>query len=207
MFRFLRAERRRQSNQWTVRFSSLGYVYRSLTFFFSLAKPPPNLTFAQQPMASVLKASIPQQPPRPAPVVLPPIRYAAAAAAAVTPHLSSQTSMHTSASALTPATPHPPPPLPSTASSIPPSSSLSPSTSLDQPPSPSLTHPSITSPMLSSAASVSQQPDGSFYSGQDSPSLSEAIAASTRKPAATSSPQRASVARQGKAKVYSKVRN
>lgn len=160
-------------------------------------KPPPNLTFAQQPMASVLKASIPQQPPRPAPVVLPPIRYAAAAAAAVTPHLGSQTSVHASASALTPATPLPPPPLPSTAPSIPPSSSLSLSTSLDQPPSPSLTHPSVTSPMLSSSASVSQQPDGSFYSGQDSPSLSEAIAASTRKPAATSSPQRASVARQG----------
>ena len=39
--------------------------------------------------------------------------------------------------------------------------------------SPSLTHPSVTSPILSSAASVSQHPEGSMYSAEDSPVLSE----------------------------------
>ncbi|KAG6840813.1 hypothetical protein C0991_004168 [Blastosporella zonata] len=58
------------------------------------------------------------------------------------------------------------------------------------PSSPSLTHPSVTSPMLSSAASVSNQPDGSFYSGQESPAISEAVPSSVGAPAATSSPRR-----------------
>jgi CCR4-NOT transcription complex subunit 3 len=44
--------------------------------------------------------------------------------------------------------------------------------------SPSLTQLSVTSPVLSSAASVSQQLDGSFYSGQESPAVSEANAIS-----------------------------
>jgi CCR4-NOT transcription complex subunit 3 len=43
--------------------------------------------------------------------------------------------------------------------------------------------------MLSSA-SASHQPDGSFYSGQESPALSEAVPSSVGAPAATSSPQR-----------------
>lgn len=41
--------------------------------------------------------------------------------------------------------------------------------------------------MLSSAASVSQQPDGSFYSGQESPALSEAVSSGKLVPL---SPQR-----------------
>jgi hypothetical protein len=43
--------------------------------------------------------------------------------------------------------------------------------------SPSPTQLSVTSPMLSSAASASQQLDGSFYSGQESPALSEVVSA------------------------------
>ncbi|KAF8450345.1 Not1 N-terminal domain, CCR4-Not complex component-domain-containing protein [Boletus edulis BED1] len=147
------------------------------------SKPPPNLNFAQQPMSSILKAGLPSAP-RP-PATLPPIRYAAAAAAAV--------------SSSSPSTMGPPTPttqaqsnvlttIPATAPSI--ATSLS-QNMLDSQllSSPSLTHPSVTSPMLSSA-SVSHQPDGSFYSGQDSPAISEAVPSSVSGPAASSSPQR-----------------
>lgn len=154
-------------------------------------KPPPNLNFAQQPMASILKAGL--QPSRPMPpATMPPIRYATAAAAAVTPATSAQGS-----SSQPLAVPAPPPsnpqPLPSVLS-IPTSiSSPSQAASQDQlsgfASSPSLTHPSIASPILSSA-SASHQPDGSFYSGQESPALSEAVPSSVGAPAATSSPQR-----------------
>ena len=128
-------------------------------------------------MASILKAGLPQPAPRP---TLPPIRYSAAAAAAVAP--SSAVPPTPSQPQLPAATPSNPPPALPTAPSIAASSSAADQLS-GVSTSPSLTHPSITSPMLSSA-SVSHQPDGSFYSGQESPALSEAG------PAATSSPQR-----------------
>ncbi|KZP15149.1 hypothetical protein FIBSPDRAFT_921248 [Athelia psychrophila] len=141
-------------------------------------RPPPNLNFAQQPMASVLKAGLPAAPPRP-----PTKGYSAAAAAAVTMPPSGSAVPVTPSLAYTPATAatYSTPPAP-TAPSITASSSIADhhsGVSL----SPSLTHPSVTSPMLSSA-SVSHQPDGSFYSGEEfpSPAMSE--------PAATSSPQR-----------------
>jgi hypothetical protein len=57
--------------------------------------------------------------------------------------------------------------------------------------SPSLTHPSVTSPMLSSA-SVSHQPDGSFYSDQESPAISEAEPSSISAAAQPSSPHETS---------------
>ncbi|KDR83474.1 hypothetical protein GALMADRAFT_235635 [Galerina marginata CBS 339.88] len=145
-------------------------------------KPPPNLNFAQQPMATILKAGLQQQAPRTpaAAAVLPPIRYAAAAAAAVAPPASTSSSSLVAGSAPnTPATStpsHPPPP-PSTAPSILPTLAplaLSQEQQSASTSSPSLTQLSVTSPMLSSAASASQQPDGSFYSGQESPALSEA---------------------------------
>ncbi|KAG6378880.1 Not1 N-terminal domain, CCR4-Not complex component-domain-containing protein [Boletus reticuloceps] len=147
------------------------------------SKPPPNLNFAQQPMSSILKAGLPSAP-RP-PATLPPIRYAAAAAAAVS---------SSSPSTMGPPTPTTQAPsnvlttIPATAPSI--ATSLS-QNMLDSQllSSPSLTHPSVTSPMLSSA-SVSHQPDGSFYSGQDSPAISEAVPSSVSGPAASSSPQR-----------------
>ena len=120
-------------------------------------------------MASILKAGLPTPAPASRPS-LPPIRYAAAAAAAVNP---SQAMPPTPSQDVS----NPPPSAP-TAPSITASSSAA-----DVSLSPSLTHPSVASPMLSSA-SVSYQPDGSFYSGQESPSISEAG------PAATSSPQR-----------------
>ncbi|KAJ7591421.1 Not1 N-terminal domain, CCR4-Not complex component-domain-containing protein [Mycena floridula] len=135
-------------------------------------KPPPN--FVHQPMSSIVKAGLPT--PRPA-APLPTIKYAAAAAAAVAP----------------PAPPAPTQPVPSIAGPAvpPPAPSIPASTSQDQQSgassSPSLTHPSVASPMLSS---TSQQQDGSFYSGQESPALSEALPSSTSGPAATSSPQR-----------------
>ncbi|KAL0949175.1 hypothetical protein HGRIS_009253 [Hohenbuehelia grisea] len=147
------------------------------------SKPPPALNFSQQPMSSIVKAGLPAVRPNATP-----IKYAAAAAAAVAPLPSAS------------ATAHPPPQTPSassatasTSTQVPPSSAQN--SSQDQqsvvPSSPSLTHPSVTSPMLSSAASVSQQPDGSFYSGQESPALSEAVPSSVGGPAASSSPQRA----------------
>ncbi|KII95909.1 hypothetical protein PLICRDRAFT_170509 [Plicaturopsis crispa FD-325 SS-3] len=150
----------------------------------SAPKPPPNPNFAQQPMASILKAGLPQ-PTRPA---LPPIRYAAAAAAAVASpkDLPPTTPSHVPATATghQPTTPSAPSVTPSVSAT-----STQDQQSSDTPSSPSMTHPSVTSPMLSSA-SVSQQQDGSFYSGQDSPALSEAVSSSLGGPAATSSPQR-----------------
>ncbi|KAJ2912210.1 hypothetical protein MD484_g8203, partial [Candolleomyces efflorescens] len=102
-------------------------------------KPPPNLSFAQQPMSSVLKANLPAQPRPAAPTALPPIRYAAAAAAAV--------SANAPIAHAIPQTP---------VSSIPPSVPLQEHVT----PSPSLTQASVTSPVISSAASISQPSDG-----------------------------------------------
>jgi len=136
-------------------------------------------------MSSILKAGLP--PATRPPATLTPIRYAAAAAAAV-----SSTSPAT-LGPLTPTTqaasnvPTTPAPVPLTAPPITPSISQS-MTESQLLSSPSLTHPSVTSPMLSSA-SASHQPDGSFYSGQDSPAISEAVPSSVSGPAA-SSPQR-----------------
>lgn len=150
------------------------------------AKPPPN--FVQQPMSSILKAGLPT--PRP-PAALPTIKYAAAAAAAVAPppapsQVSPQPTAPSTASSNLPAVPPAP--------SIPQSNSAASTSSPDESSSsPSLTHASVTSPMLSSA-SVSHQPDGSFYSGQESPALSDAIPVSV--PAAMS-PQRVPATRKG----------
>ncbi|KIY45958.1 hypothetical protein FISHEDRAFT_48451 [Fistulina hepatica ATCC 64428] len=106
-------------------------------------------------------------------------RYAAAAAASL-----AASAPVASSAAVAQSTNPPTNALPASSSSTAPSaSSIPPSTaqtvsSQDQisaiSSSPSLTHPSVTSPMLSSAASVSQQPDGSFYSGRESPAISEA---------------------------------
>ncbi|KAH0587107.1 hypothetical protein H2248_005924 [Termitomyces sp. 'cryptogamus'] len=149
-------------------------------------KPPPNPNFAQQPMSSIVKAGLPPRPS--APVTMPPIRYAAAAAAAVAP----TTAPASSASQASVSVPPPSTPATSSAPSIPPPPLSAPQPTDQQsraPSSPSLTHLSVTSPMLSSA-SASNQPDGSFYSGQESPALSEAVPSSVGAPAATSSPQR-----------------
>ncbi|KAF7313532.1 hypothetical protein HMN09_00509200 [Mycena chlorophos] len=138
------------------------------------SKPPPNPNFAQQPMSSILKAGLPQTAPRPA-ATLPPVRYSVAAAGGTT---------------AAPAAAPPPNPPPGVPPAAPPSEPT--------PSSPSLTHPSTTSPMLSSAASVSQPPDGaSFYSGQDSPLLSDGVPSSLGGPAATSSPPRTMPPRKG----------
>lgn len=148
-------------------------------------KPPPNPNFAQQPMASILKAGLPTSG-RPAAAPLP-VKYAAAAAAAVQPPAQNANSATANTSSNQPGAP--------TAPSIS-TTATSSSTTQDQTSaatsSPSLTHPSVTSPMLSSAASVSAQPaEGSLYSGRDdSPALSEAVPSSISGPAATSSPQR-----------------
>ncbi|KAJ4492831.1 Not1 N-terminal domain, CCR4-Not complex component-domain-containing protein [Lentinula edodes] len=160
-----------------------------------------------QPITNILKTTVPHPapvlaapPPRPA-VTLPPIRYAAAAAAAIAPVPTppSATKAAASTNSGSNATP---------AFSIPTSSSQ---TSQDQvsvvPSSPSLTHPSVTSPMLSSAASVSQQFDGSFYSSQESPAMSEAVISSVGAPVATSSPHRASIARKDSISSPSKAAN
>ncbi|KAF8803762.1 hypothetical protein BYT27DRAFT_7195102 [Phlegmacium glaucopus] len=150
-------------------------------------KPPPNLNFAQQPMATILKAGLPPPASRPAaPAVLPPIRYATAAAAAVAPSSSSSLSAITLVPAPVVAASSNPPPTPSTAPPITPPV-LAPLVALQDQQmavvsSPSLTQLSVTSPMLSSAASASQQLDGSFYSGQESPALSEAISAAGKPP-------------------------
>lgn len=138
-------------------------------------------------MATILKAGLSPSTSRPAaPAILPPIRYAAAAAAAVAPltpssSLSAMTSVPASATASSNLPPPPP-----TAPSITPPTSMPLAVSQDQQPpalsSPSLTQLSVTSPMLSSAASASQQLDGSFYSGQESPALSEAISVAGKPP-------------------------
>lgn len=151
------------------------------------SKPPPNPNFAQQPMSSILKAGLPPRPP----ATLPPIRYAAAAAAAVSSGSSASTappvlsSPQGSSSAVLTSTSSSTPIAPSMAQST--SQSVLQDTQLTS--SPSLTHPSVTSPMLSSP-SVSHQPDSSFYSGQDSPAISEAVPSSVSGPAASSSPHR-----------------
>ncbi|KAJ4472151.1 Not1 N-terminal domain, CCR4-Not complex component-domain-containing protein [Lentinula aciculospora] len=168
-----------------------------------LKKATTTLRTKSQPISSVLKtpASAPSAPPpRPA-ATLPPIRYAAAAAAAIatTPAPPPTTNIAPSISSGLSAT---------ATSSIPTSSSQ---TSQDQasvvPSSPSLTHPSVTSPMLSSAASVSQQFEGSFYSSQESPAISEAVISSVGAPVATSSPHRTSIARKDSISSPSKATN
>ncbi|KAJ7047705.1 Not1 N-terminal domain, CCR4-Not complex component-domain-containing protein [Mycena alexandri] len=160
------------------------------------AKPPPNPNFAQQPMASILKAGLP--PPIPRTATLPPVRYSVAAAGGSNASAPTQPVHGNSSQPIShappPSAPSNPPPVPPTAPSIPPPSIPQPSP-LDQSSglssSPSLTHPSTTSPMLSSSASVSHQPDGSFYSGQESsPALSDGVPSSLGGPAATSSPPR-----------------
>ncbi|GBE79148.1 Not1 N-terminal domain, CCR4-Not complex component-domain-containing protein [Sparassis latifolia] len=149
-------------------------------------KPPPNPNFAQQPMASILKAGLPTQPRPAAPL---PVRYAAAAAAAVaTPSQQPPITpaQPTSGGPSLTLTVVPSVPPISTIASILPPDQVSAVTS-----SPSLSHPSVESPMLSSVASVSaQQADSSSYSARDSPALSEAVPSSIGGPAATSSPQR-----------------
>ncbi|KAJ7367947.1 Not1 N-terminal domain, CCR4-Not complex component-domain-containing protein [Mycena albidolilacea] len=158
---------------------------------------PPAPNFVQQPMASILKAGLPPPIPRNTTV-----RYSVAAAggsnAAATQPVHGtppQPPSHAAPPASASVSPPNPALVQPTAPSIPPPSSTPQSTSLDQssgvPSSPSLTHPSTTSPMLSSSASVSHHPDGSFYSGQDSPALSEGVPSSLGGPAATSSPPRA----------------
>ena len=140
------------------------------------AKPPPN--FATQSMSSVVKAGLQQQPaPRPPAPTLPPIRYAAAAAAAVAQQVSTPSATVVSATLipLSPAASHPPPSLVAPSIATPTSYHFSQDAVTS---SPSLTQLSVTSPVLSSAASVSQQLDGSFYSGQESPAVSEANAIS-----------------------------
>src|ERR1700722_10661344 len=155
-----------------------------LTICLSTVKPPPNPNFAQQPMASILKAGLPSATRPPA---LPPIRYAAAAAAAVASTPTTQgPSSHTSSqqSQTVPLSVSNPPPLTPIGQAVAQSTSQESVVS-----SPSLTHPSVTSPMLSSA-SVSHRPDGSFHSDQESPALSEPVPSAIGGPAAMSSPQR-----------------
>ncbi|KAJ3810092.1 Not1 N-terminal domain, CCR4-Not complex component-domain-containing protein [Lentinula lateritia] len=172
-----------------------------------LKKATTTLRTKAQPITNILKTTVPHPaavlsapPPRPA-VTLPPIRYAAAAAAAIAsvPTPPSATKAAASTNSGPSATP---------AFSIPTSSSQA---SQDQasvvPSSPSLTHPSVTSPMLSSAASVSQQFDGSFYSSQESPAMSEAVISSVGAPVATSSPHRTSIARKDSISSPSKAAN
>lgn len=128
-------------------------------------------------MASVLKAGLQQTPSRPA---APTLGYAAIAAGAITqqavstPLTSTIPSVQTPVSTVTPHTPILPPITPSIITqlaAIPQYASQEQRSAVTT--SPSLTQLSVTSPMLSSAASASQQHDGSFYSGQDSPAISE----------------------------------
>ncbi|KAF5363734.1 hypothetical protein D9756_000607 [Leucocoprinus leucothites] len=146
-----------------------------------MGKSSSNLNFSQS-MSSVVK------PPAPRPPQLPPIRYATVAQA-MTQNSQSHTSTAASSTAYLPATassqPQPSPSSAAPTSSAPPISLTQDQSSVATS-SPSLTHPSVTSPILSSAASASQQPDGSTYSTEDSPALSEAV------PAKLPSPQKAS---------------
>ncbi|THH33714.1 hypothetical protein EUX98_g440 [Antrodiella citrinella] len=145
-------------------------------------KPPPNPNFAQQPMSSILKAGLPTARP----AVLP-VRYATAAAAAVSPPATSQAAQTSPPSQLptTPTTASSQP-IASTAPSITPSLTASTTLSVEVnsvvTSSPSLTHPSLTSPMLSSATSAVQG-DETMYSAQDSPALSDANLSSVGGPA------------------------
>ncbi|TCD70504.1 proteinral negative regulator of transcription subunit 5 [Steccherinum ochraceum] len=147
-------------------------------------KPPPNPNFTQQPMSSILKAGLP--PSRPAAL---PVRYATAAAAAVstppTAPSASQTSPPLQPPTVSSATASSSQLVAPTAPSIPPSTTSSGLTTEQTSAvasSPSLTHPSLTSPMLSSAASIAQ-PDDTMYSAQDSPAISEAVPSSVGGPA------------------------
>ncbi|KAJ3770962.1 Not1 N-terminal domain, CCR4-Not complex component-domain-containing protein [Lentinula raphanica] len=148
-----------------------------------------------QPITSILKPPVPHPvstPSAPAPrpaATLTPIGYAAAAAAALAPAPAPATTTAPSTTTTGSSTTAAPPSLPAS------SSQASQDQSSVVTSSPSLTHPSVTSPMLSSAASVSQQFEGSFYSSQESPAISEAVISSVGAPVATSSPQRASAAR------------
>ncbi|KAI0334815.1 hypothetical protein GY45DRAFT_1343178 [Cubamyces sp. BRFM 1775] len=138
-------------------------------------KPPPHANFAQQSVASMVKAPVPPRNP--------PAGYAKVAAAAVAPPPTapSQTNPPSTASI---ATVVPSTPTLSAAMSSAPTDSAATS-------SPSLTHHSVvTSPMLSSAASVSHQPDDFLHSAHGSPALLDAVPSSIGGPAATSSPQR-----------------
>ncbi|KAI9448532.1 Not1 N-terminal domain, CCR4-Not complex component-domain-containing protein [Lactarius indigo] len=121
-------------------------------------KPPPNPNFAQQPMSSILKAGLPPSQPRP------PLKYATAAAAAVTPSASQQSN-----ASLTSPVPSMAPPVPVSASTpAPPPSKPEPAvnTALQD----HATAISTSSPFLSSTSASAQQPDGSF----GSPLVSEA---------------------------------
>lgn len=146
-------------------------------------KPPPNPNFAQQPMASILKAGLPSSSSqssttRAPPPQLPPIRYAAAAAAAVTPSTSAQsittnaTSTTTHSSPQNVTSPHEASEDKATSSLSSPQANrtISQDTYNAVLSSPSLTHPSTNSPLLSSTSA--QLPDGS--TSFDSPVLSEA---------------------------------
>lgn len=128
------------------------------------AKPVSNINFSQS-LSNVVKA------PAPRPPQLPPMQYAAVAQAVThtsTPSVISS-STHPQTTTPLPSQPSPlitapPPPVAITQDQSPISAS-----------SPSLTNPSVTSPVLSSsAASASQHLEGSTYSVEDSPALSEA---------------------------------
>ena len=133
----------------------------------SIAKQSSNLNISQS-MSNVVKASAPRPPQ------LPPIRYATVAQAVTSsqlpvPNASSSIShlpMTTSSQT------HSPPSNVAPTTSAPPVSTTQDQSSVNMS-SPSLTHPSVTSPILSSVASVSQHPEGSIYSAEDSPVLSE----------------------------------
>ncbi|KAI0299741.1 Not1 N-terminal domain, CCR4-Not complex component-domain-containing protein [Multifurca ochricompacta] len=130
-------------------------------------KPPPNPNFAQQPMSSILKAGLPPSQPRP------PLKYATAAAAAVTPSASQQSNASASSAPTNVASPAPPS-APAPALPPPKLEPVASTTVLDHitavTSSPSLTQISTSSPFLSSTSASAQQPDGSF----GSPLVSEA---------------------------------
>ncbi|KAI0069224.1 hypothetical protein BV25DRAFT_1910918 [Artomyces pyxidatus] len=148
----------------------------------SAPKPPPNPNFAQQPMSSILKAGLPTPQPRPPAPHLPPIKYATAAAAAVTPSASAQsvssapTASSSSQSVLSPLQTSVPAPATATAPSHTSPAIATSNTTLTQEQinaavsSPSLTQISTSSPFMSSTSASAHQADGSY----GSPSLSEA---------------------------------
>ncbi|KAJ6510174.1 Not1 N-terminal domain, CCR4-Not complex component-domain-containing protein [Mycena vitilis] len=160
------------------------------------SKPPPNPNFAQQPMASILKAGLPPPIPRTATARWSSVAAAGGSSAAATqpapvPHVAAPPTPASASASISPPNPPlvqpttpliPPPPIPQSAT-------LDQSSGVSS--SPSLTHPSTTSPMLSSSASVSHQLDDSFHSGQESPAMSDGVPSSLGGPAATSSPPRA----------------
>lgn len=122
-------------------------------------------------MASVLKAGLQQTTSRP---TAPTLGYAAIAAGAVT-HQGGSTALTSVQTPVSTVTPYPiPPSITTQLATVSQHSSQEQQSAITT--SPSLTQLSVTSPMLSSAASGSQQQDGSFYSGQDSPAVSEARA-------------------------------